>query len=86
MVLDVSESIGDRVDGGRASRWKLSVFEHQDRRRYKRHFHVLDEVSFPSDSVEASLRRRFCRIWLYDPEQSQPSVKTRRLHFVCRKS
>lgn len=58
MVLECRNLAGDRHDGS-PSHWNVSVLDRQSNTRYRRHDQVLEEVSFRSARIEASLKRRF---------------------------
>lgn len=79
LLMDVTA--GD--DG--ISVWGIRVFEHLGDSSYELHTEDIAEVSFPVDQIRASLRERYRQVWVYDVQRSRPTVRSERLHFVCRK-
>jgi SAM-dependent methyltransferase len=78
LVLDVARA------GRGVVNWEVRVFQHVQRGEYRLHREDISEISFPVDRIRAALERRFARVWVYDARRSRPSVRSERLHFVCR--
>ena len=78
MVISIVTAPRGAVD------WEINVFERVRGSSYRLHLDVIREVSFPTERINAALRKRFTRIWTYDARRARPSASSDRLHFVCR--
>lgn len=64
--------------------WSIWVFEHLGGSNYRLHAEGIPEVSFPTDRIVASLMERYRRVSTHDARRARPSLRSERLHFVCR--
>lgn len=72
-------------DGDGVTAWGIRIFEHVGNSNYRLHSEDIREISFPLERIKESLQRRYRRVWTYDAQRSRPSLRSDRLHLVCRR-
>jgi len=65
--------------------WDVKIFEHEKKDQYRLYQETIKEIAPPYKRIVNSLRKRFGRVKVIDPEGSRPSDQSERLFFVCRK-
>lgn len=67
-------------------RWNIRFFEHIEGVDYKLSEEIIDEISFPVDIIESSLRKKFLDIKMLreDFSSSDPN-SDERIFFICTK-
>jgi hypothetical protein len=64
--------------------WELRIFERTGPSNFELHCEDIPEVSYPAETISATLRESFSRVWIYDRERKRASARSGRLYFVCR--
>jgi SAM-dependent methyltransferase len=76
----------DITDAGRGiANWNIRVFEHQNGNQYRLFEEDLKQISFPVEQITAALTKQFSTVKVVDALGRNPSTKSNRLYFVCKR-
>ena len=76
-------TIIDITDAGKGiSNWNIKVFENRRKNQYTLYQENIQEKAFPLHQVKSSLKQ-FRKVDVIDTSRKRPSIKSKRLVFVC---
>lgn len=76
-------TIIDITDAGKGiSNWNIKVFDHKRKNQYTLYEENIQEKAFPLPQVKSALKR-FRKVDVIDTSRKRPSIKSKRLVFVC---